>query len=89
MSITQEQADKIVADIEKELEGVFIDRSNIDFEKAVQIQKYCDKRLNEHDVGTQPVQYAYWLHLSRKYKKTVEITTDTIKKYSAIRQNRY
>jgi len=82
MSITQKEADKIVDGIEKELEDVFIDRSNINFEKAVEIFQYCEKRLSECDVSTQPVQYGYWLHLTRKYKKTIDTATDMLEKYN-------
>jgi hypothetical protein len=89
MSITQADADKIVANIEEELKLKFIDRGNIDFDKAVEIYHYCDKRLKEYNVNTHPIQYAYWLHLTRKYKTTVEITQETIDKYSVLRKNIY
>lgn len=81
MSITQADADKIVADIEEELRLKFVDRGNIDFDKAVEIYHYCDKRLNEYDVSTHPIQYAYWLHLTRKYKKGIDAAENALKQY--------
>lgn len=82
MSITQADADKIVANIEEELKRKFIDRGNIDFDKAVEIYHYCDKRLKEYNVNTHPIQYAYWLHLTRKYKKGIDAAENALKQYN-------
>lgn len=79
--LTQEHADKIVKGIENELEQIFVDRSNVTLRKAKEIAKYCDKKYKEYDSekNSERVQFAYWYHLARKYKRGVEEAEKAVK----------
>jgi hypothetical protein len=72
MSITQDEADKIVQNIKEELYSNFGDIEHINFLEAILIWRYCKVKSDQYNEKETPVQYAYWVYLQNAYSKAVK-----------------
>lgn len=78
--ITQEDADRIVKEIKQELADKFGDIENIDIIRAMLIMIYCKDKSDKYSKSNNPVEFAYWKHLSIQYEKAVDATVSMIKR---------
>ena len=67
----QYTANRIVKYIWEELERHFGDPHNTNIETAIKIQRYCDKKFKKYIPDKNPIEFAYWFHLSVQYQKAV------------------
>lgn len=67
----QYMANRIVKFIWEELETRFGDPHNTNIETAVKIQQYCAKKFKKYKAEKNPIEFAYWLHLSIQYQRAV------------------